>query len=209
MYCIYGAGGHATDIVAQLSSDAPESVLALVDDFAPDREVAGISVVTFETAVSRHPHAEWLVAIGTSADRRRVSQILADRGLREGRLISPRAFVAKDAVIAPGAQIFAGCCISSNVRLDRGVIVNFNSTLSHDISVGDHATISPGCSIAGRVEIGAGAFVGVGATIINGTPGSRLLIGAQATVGAGAVVIRNVDDGDVVAGVPARSISRT
>ncbi len=209
VYCIYGAGGHAKDLLGQLSLDPSAKVMALVDDFAPGREISGVPVVTLDTATSCYPDVMWLVAIGASAHRRRVSELLIERGLKIGHFVSPRAFVAKDVAISKGVQIFAGCCISSHARIESGVIINFNCTVSHDTAIGSYATISPGCSIAGRVVIKSGAFIGVGATITNGTPESPIIIGRDATIGAGAVVIRNVKDEEVAVGVPARPIKRT
>ncbi len=52
-------------------------------------------------------------------------------------------------------------------------------------------------------------FVGAGATILNGTPERPITIGKKSVIGAGAVVIRDVIGGDVVVGVPARSLRRT
>jgi sugar O-acyltransferase (sialic acid O-acetyltransferase NeuD family) len=208
VYCIYGAGGHAKDLIGQLSLDPSTEVLALVDDFAPGREISGIPVVTLDAAASCYPDAQWLVAIGASAHRKRVSELLSEHGLKQGNFISPRAFVARDVAISEGVQIFAGCCISSHVRIESGVIINFNCTVSHDTLIESYATISPGCSIAGRVVIKSGAFVGVGATITNGTPESPITIGRHATIGAGAVVIRDVNDEDVAVGVPAKPLNR-
>jgi serine acetyltransferase len=55
--------------------------------------------------------------------------------------------------------------------------------------------------LAGRVRVGAGAFIGMGAKIIQ-----CLSVGDEATVGAGAVVLADVPPGVTVAGVPARVI---
>ena len=59
----------------------------------------------------------------------------------------------------------------------------------------------PGAMLAGRVRVGRGAFVGLGAKVIQ-----CLNVGEGATVGAGAVVIRDVPEFATVVGVPARII---
>jgi acetyltransferase-like isoleucine patch superfamily enzyme len=62
--------------------------------------------------------------------------------------------------------------------------------------------------LAGRIHVGERVFIGIGASIINGTDGHPLLIGADAVIGAGACVTRGVDPGMTVVGVPARPVRR-
>jgi acetyltransferase-like isoleucine patch superfamily enzyme len=54
-----------------------------------------------------------------------------------------------------------------------------------------------------RLEIGDDVWIGYGAILL-----MNLKIGKGATIGAGAVVTHDVKPGDIVAGVPARSIKK-
>ena len=58
-----------------------------------------------------------------------------------------------------------------------------------------------GVRLAGHVTVEAGAFVGIGATVVQ-----NVRIGREAVVGAGSVIIRDVPAQTTVAGVPARII---
>jgi acetyltransferase-like isoleucine patch superfamily enzyme len=60
-------------------------------------------------------------------------------------------------------------------------------------------TISPGSNIAGRVSIGEGAYVSIGAIVLD-----RMTIGSHSVIGAGAVVTKDVAERVQVMGVPAR-----
>lgn len=85
-------------------------------------------------------------------------------------------------------SIGAGCVLAD------GVLV---ATSDHDRST--RAAVHP----SGPVRIGDRVFIGQRAVVLGG-----VTIGDGATVGAGAVVTRDVPAGSVVAGVPARVLSR-
>ena len=79
-------------------------------------------------------------------------------------------------------------------------------SIGHDVVIGRYATVTPGVTVSGYVHIGEEAFIGAGATIVNGRPGKPLVIGAGATVAAGAVVMKSVAPGATVMGNPARPL---
>ena len=102
-----------------------------------------------------------------------------------------------------GLLLQAGVVISTDVSIGDFVTVNLGATVSHDCTLGDFVTLSPGVNVGGDVVIDEGALLGIGASVIQG-----VRIGAWSVVGAGAVVIDDVEPNTVVAGVPARVISR-
>jgi serine O-acetyltransferase len=88
----------------------------------------------------------------------------------------------------PGGIVLGAASIGSGVTIYQGVTLGAQ-VLDHDFTdglrptVGDSATIASGAKVLGGVHVGAAALVG-----------------------ANAVVVRDVADGDVVGGVPARSL---
>ena len=67
----------------------------------------------------------------------------------------------------------------------------------------DGTHVCPGVHLGGNVVCEARAYVGIGASVVQG-----VRIGERAVVGAGAVVIRDVAADTTVVGCPARPVER-
>ena len=79
--------------------------------------------------------------------------------------------------------------------------------IAHDCVVGDFVTLAPRASINGNVHVADHAYIGTGAVLKQGRPGSPLVIGEGAVVGMGAVVTKNVAPNTTVVGNPARVLA--
>jgi sugar O-acyltransferase (sialic acid O-acetyltransferase NeuD family) len=101
--------------------------------------------------------------------------------------------------IGSGVQIMKGVIVNNNVKIGKQCILNTRSLIEHDNILGDGVEIGPAASTCGRVEIGSYSWVGAGATIL-----PRVSIGKNAIVGGGALVNTDIEDGVVVAGIPAK-----
>jgi sugar O-acyltransferase (sialic acid O-acetyltransferase NeuD family) len=134
-------------------------------------------------------------------ERRRLCDMLAERGAGLPVVQHPAATVSITASIGAGTVLSAGVVVQSDAQIGRFCVLNTACSVDHDNRVGDFVSIGPGAHTAGRVTILDAAFVGLGAVIING-----VTVGRGATVGAGAVVVRDVADGATVVGNPARPL---
>lgn len=202
---VFGAGGHGRE-VAWLARDVlgdDLEITFLVDDerYLTD-EVDGYPVRLL-AGVTAGAEDSYVVGVGDPALRRAAAQGCADLGLTPATLVHPRVERSAAVSVGEGSVVAAGSVLTTNVRLGRHVHVNVGCTISHDALVADYVTISPGVHVAGHVTVEEGCFLGIGASIVNGSADRRLVVGAGAVVAAGACVIADVDPGTLVAGVPA------
>ena len=143
--------------------------------------------------------------------------------------ISPDARIGKDtkvwinAQIREQATIGEGCIISKDVYIDHAVVIgNFckiqNSvSVFNGVSIEDHVFVGPNaCFTNDKVprafnddwkiiptQVKEGASIGANATLVCG-----ITIGEYAMVAAGSVVTKDVAPYTLVAGNPAREISK-
>jgi UDP-perosamine 4-acetyltransferase len=206
-----GAGGHAKVVMDILRHDGRYEIVGLLDPRPElrDSSVLGVAVLGGDDLVPQLTadgvtHA--FIGLGSSGDtapRRRLYEFARESALDVVQAIHPAAVVAESAQLGPGATVMAGAIVNADAVLGQNVVVNTGAIVEHDCVVGDHVHVATGARLGGDVEIGAGTHVGLGASV-----NQSVRIGAGSIVGAGAVVVDNVEDGVVVAGVPARVLRR-
>jgi len=122
-------------------------------------------------------------------------------GLRSITAVHRTAFVAENARLGEGSQVYANAAVCVDAQVGRACIINTGASVDHECVLGDGVSVGPGARLAGLVQVGKNADIYTGAVVL-----PRIRIGAGAIVGAGAVVLKDVPDFAVVAGNPARII---
>jgi len=207
---VVGSGGHAKVVIDALLS-AGRRVLFATDPDAGShgRTILGVTVAGGDDALWRHEPSTVEVALGmavpegdvaqASSRRLRIIRDISGRGYRMATVIHPSAIISKSAALGEGCQIMAGAIIQPDCRLGSYTILNTRASVDHDCRIGDNVHLAPGVVLGGGITISNDAHLGLGAVIAPGVS-----IGAGSVIAAGAVVLRNVEQGQRVAGIPAK-----
>lgn len=189
---IIGAGGQGR-VCADIARLMGYAEIIFLDDGAPNAEG---KVKDYPRYL---PDADFFVAIGNGAVRRKIQTMLEENGAPVATLIHPNATVAQDVKIGQGTAVMAGAVINPGAVIGCGNIVNTCASVDHDCRVGDYLHIAVGARICGTVTLEDDSWIGAGAVIIQ-----NLSVCAGCMIGAGAVVVKTITEKGTYMGVPAR-----
>jgi sugar O-acyltransferase (sialic acid O-acetyltransferase NeuD family) len=142
---------------------------------------------------------EVVIAIGSPAVKKRISERLKNLGFSFPSLVHPASVVSDRAILGQGVIISPNCTLSPDVHLKDFCYLNFGVGVGHDAVLGDYCQVNPGVQIGGFAEIGNETLIGSGSTILQGVK-----IGKNVTVASGSVVFSSVSDGSTMLGNPAK-----
>jgi UDP-3-O-[3-hydroxymyristoyl] glucosamine N-acyltransferase len=109
-------------------------------------------------------------------------------------------------VINDRVEIGNNTCIDRAVMgstfLDTEVKIDNLVHIAHGVQIGANSLVIANAMVAGSVKIGKNSWISPSASIRQ-----KIEVGDNALVGLGSVVVKNVNDKDIVAGVPAKKIN--
>ncbi|CRM44893.1 acetyltransferase [Pseudomonas sp. 2822-15] len=214
-YGIVGAGGYGREVIPLVAARFKEALSSgsaklyfVVEGAVEESEINGYSVISLDEFLSLPGNRYFSIAIGQSAVRERIAALCEDRGAEAFSVFAENTVILDANEIAEGAVLSPFVTITSNVKIGRHFHANIYSYVAHDCVIGDFVTFAPSVKCNGNVIIEDHAYIGTGASIIQGKKGKPLTIGRGAVVGMGAVVTKSVAAGVTVVGNPARPLSR-
>ena len=103
--------------------------------------------------------------------------------------------------------------IGSNVCIDRGnfgaTVIGKGTKIDNLVHISHNVKIGKNCLVIAQSFIGGSAVIGDSCWVApHGCVRDRISVGNNCTIGLGAVVTHDVPDGDIVIGVPARSMKK-
>ena len=108
-------------------------------------------------------------------------------------------------VLGDNVEICSNCSIArgslSDTIIGEGTKLDALVHVAHNVEIGKHCALTAGTIIEGSTRIGDMCWTGLNSTIKH-----KIKIGNKVIIGSGASVINDIDDEDIVAGVPAKSI---
>lgn len=207
---LYGASGYAVALRDLIDAWQPQplaTAVAYIDDFRGDggESIDGVPIVSFATWRASLRDIPIFVIIGSPSARRALVERVSEAGGRFASLYRIAGPIARDVVVGEGTMILPYASIGAAAVLGRHVHVMPLVSIDAQCRIGDFTTLCPSSTVYGRVVVEDGAFIGVGARIVNDSDG-LLTIGAGAMISAGAVVTHSVGAGRKVAGNPAQEL---
>jgi sugar O-acyltransferase (sialic acid O-acetyltransferase NeuD family) len=209
-FAVFGASGCGRGIMPLVREQLERSQtqrwdLVFVDDRPPATTLNGQRVLTFSQWMEGPAESrQVVVAVADSRARERIVARCASEQVAFFEVRAANVVVMDQVDIGEGAVLCPFVTLTSNIRIGRHFHANLYSYVEHDCVIGDFVTFAPAVHCNGNVVIEDHAYVGAGAVLRQGRPGSPLVIGRGAVVGMGAVVTRSVAPGHTVVGNPAR-----
>ena len=132
----------------------------------------------------------------------KLEKIVRETGIPDERfetIIHPDAYVAETASLGHGVFIFPDSTVYEGTEVGNHVQI-IDSRIGHDVSIGDFTLIQGNAEVGGKIE--GPCYIAKNSTIRD----NSINIERNTLVGMGSVVVDDVEEGQVVAGVPAEHI---
>lgn len=136
-----------------------------------------------------------------AAERYNLLQRLKIPRDRFASIIHPTSVVSSSAQLGVGVVLMPFTLVSPNVVIGDHSQLYAQSFVGHDSILEEMVFVANNASVGGRVLVKTGSHVGSNSSLVE-----RIELGRFAVVGLGSVVLHDVNDYEVVAGNPARTI---
>lgn len=212
LYGVYGAAGCGRSIMPvarqQLMAQGVDPVrLVFIDDVATEESINDQRVLAYDGFLNEGASDRFVaIAIADGEVRELLAAKCSADQVSPWSVQAESVVVMDDVTIGDGALLSPFVTITSNIQIGQYFHGNLYSYVEHDCSIGDFVTFAPGVKCNGNVVVEDHAYIGAGAILRQGKPGSPLRVGRGAVVGMGAVVLDDVPENAVVVGNPAKVI---
>lgn len=204
---IFGAGGHAKEILDILEKNNYQGEIFFFDDITktiPSKLYNKYLIInSLEKLLEMNLADKKLVlGIGNPHLRYLISKKFKELDFELYSIVSNFALISNyNVILGSGLNIMHNVFISNDVEIGEGTLINNRCNIHHNVKIGKFCEISPNVCITGNVLVGEFTSIGASAVII-----PKIKIGKNCIIGAGSVVNRDIPDNSVAVGSPASVI---
>jgi sugar O-acyltransferase (sialic acid O-acetyltransferase NeuD family) len=186
---LIGDGGHCKSVIDVLEQEGQFNIAGIIGtDKSINSNVLGYKVIGVDSDIDRFSkiYKYAIVAVGqvkSPAIRIKIFSLLMKSGVVLPKIISPRSYVSKHAVIGSGSIIMHDAVVNANAVVGDNCIINSKALIEHDSIIQSHCHISTNAIINGNVLVGEGSFIGSSAVTNN-----SLMIKKNSFIKAGTLV---------------------
>lgn len=201
---IIGAGS-AAKFAKEIFDAREEQVIGYLDNFVPKETIVcdvpvlgGWDFLEDPEFLNNH---RFIVTLGKMRTRRRVYDILKDRGGELCSAIHPGAAISPYAVIGEGVLIDIFAHVFADAKIDMGCLIEGHCIVGIDVCLGENVLMGTGVLTNGASQIDNDTFMGAGSVLL-----PKVSVGSDCYIGSGAVIPADIADGKLAYGVPAHAV---
>ena len=187
---LFGFGGHAREVAAQINSPVV---------FFTDKEFFDEN--TYKISQFDPTEFTLMIAIGDSNKRKEIVDKLP-KETKFFTFIHPTAqIMGKDVEIGVGSFIGANSILTTNIKIGQHAVLNRAVHIGHDCVIGDYFSSMPGSIVSGNVSIGDRVYLGTNSSIRE-----KININSDVTIGMNGCVVEDIKETGIYVGVPVKKI---
>jgi len=192
---LIGGGGHCRSCIDVIEAEGKYKIAGIVNQPGGNADpFLGYEVLGDDGDLPElfKKYTIALITVGQikSTDLRvKLFQQLRSLGFELATIISPRAYVSKNASLGAGTIVMHDSLVNAGAKIGNNCILNTKSLVEHDAIVEDHCHISTGSIVNGGTVIREKTFVGS-----NTITKEYITVGKNSVIGGGLRVICDVPD---------------
>jgi acetyltransferase EpsM len=195
---ICGAGGHAKVVADIAHARGNFETIGVVVPKNAEVEIDSVDVFEEDEFLRKIDGEHVFIAVGENITRKRIFEKFAGKNVSFPNLIHPSAVISGSVTMGGGNVVMPNVVMNAASNIGNQCVFNTSSSLGHDCSVGDFVSLAPQAIICGNCLLEDGAYVGANASVIHSKK-----IGRWSVIGAQAAVVKDIEEFNLVSGVPA------
>ena len=192
---LIGGGGHCRSCIDVIEAEGKYKIAGIVNQPGGNADpFLGYEVLGDDGDLPElfKKYTIALITVGQikSTDLRvKLFQQLRSLGFELATIISPRAYVSKNASLGAGTIVMHDSLVNAGAKIGNNCILNTKSLVEHDAIVEDHCHISTSSVVNGGTIIREKTFIGS-----NTITKEYITVGKNSVIGAGLRVVCDVQE---------------